>query len=374
MVAILGAMMAVTVTSFLVIYLQGQQEGGITNAIPWGMLITLAIYFIGLSAGAIIISSLSYVFHRQEYEPVGRLAVLLGLLMMAGAMLSILLDLGRPEKFWRLFMFGSLNNMTSMFAINSVLYGGYILLMLFYLWLVLENKTRLAMVIGTIDVIWAIMVHTGTGAIFGFIGTREVFSSAIKPFEFLAAALASGTALLIIVIVTTFTFSKRSLNDKVILSLGRLLTGIIVVLAVMVFFDKLTHLYFPAREGTVFLFTGPYWWLFWIFQVGMGIVIPLSILFHPKAGKTTRGIIIASISVVIGVLGERAALVIPGLAQVQQLYPGKIEGMWGTPGVLPVTPWETALSLGIISLVVLLFVLGLKYLEVLPASEDKKDG
>jgi len=372
MVAILGVMVAVLVASYLVAYLEGFQVWGISNAVPWGQLITLDIYFIGLSAGAIVVSGLSYVLRREEYKPIGRIAVLMGLLIFTGAMVCVLVDLGRPEKFWRLFMYGYLNNMTSMFVLNSIWYGGYILLMLVYLWLVMENKTRLAMIIGTIDVLWAIGVHSFTGAIFGLIGTREILASPIKPFEFIAVALTSGTALLTLVVVAAFKFSNRNIDKKVILSLGRLLSFIIIVLLVMVFFDKLTHIYFPDREGVIFLFTGPYWWLFWCFQVGMGIIIPLIILFHPRAGRSIKGIIIASVSVVIGVLGERAALVIPGTAQVQQLYPGNIEGVWGTAGAFPITLWETTLTLGIVALVVLLFVLSLKYLPLLPVSESSE--
>jgi len=367
MVAILGIMVAALVISFLVYYLKGMQVWGISNAIPWGQLITLDIYFIGLSAGAIVVSGLSYVFRREEYKPIGRIAIYLGLLIFIGAMVCVLVDLGRLEKFWRLFMYGYLNNMTSMFAINSIWYGGYIILMLVYLWLALENKIRLAMIVGTIDVLWAIGVHTFTGEIFGLVGAREILHSPIKPFEFIAAALTSGTALLIIVVVAAFKFSNRYIDKKVVLSLGRLLSMIIIVLFVMVFFDKLTHIYVPQRQGTVFLFTGPYWWLFWIFQIGMGIVIPLMILFHPKAGKSIKGVVIASISVAIGVLGERAAVIIPGTANVQQLYPGNIEGVWGTPGIFLITFWETALALGVVGLVTLLFVLGLKYLPLLPA-------
>jgi molybdopterin-containing oxidoreductase family membrane subunit len=367
MVAILGIMVAALVISFLVYYLKGMQVWGISNAIPWGQLITLDIYFIGLSAGAIVVSGLSYVFRREEYKPIGRIAIYLGLLIFIGAMVCVLVDLGRLEKFWRLFMYGYLNNMTSMFAINSIWYGGYIILMLVYLWLALENKIRLAMIVGTIDVLWAIGVHTFTGEIFGLVGAREILHSPIKPFEFIAAALTSGTALLIIVVVAAFKFSNRYIDKKVVLSLGRLLSMIIIVLFVMVFFDKLTHIYVPRRQGTVFLFTGPYWWLFWIFQIGMGIVIPLMILFHPKAGKSIKGVVIASISVAIGVLGERAAVIIPGTANVQQLYPGNIEGVWGTPGIFLITFWETALALGVVGLVTLLFVLGLKYLPLLPA-------
>jgi len=372
LVTVLGAMVAVMLASFLVAYLSGQQVWGISNAVPWGQLITFDIYFIGLSAGAIVVSGLSYVLRREEYKPIGRIAVLLGLLLFTGAMICVMVDLGRPEKFWRLFMYGALNNMTSMFALNSIWYGGYILLMVVYLWLAIEGKTKLAMIVGTIDILWAVGVHSFTGAIFGVIGSREIMFSPVKPFEFIAAALTSGTALLTVVVVAAFKYTRRKLDDKVVTSLGRLLSFIIIVLFVMVFFDKLTHGYFPHREGLLFLFTGPYWWLFWVFQIGMGIIIPLIILFHPKAGKTVKGVVIASISVVIGVLGERAALVIPGTAQVQQLYPGHIEGVWGASGVFPITLWETGLTLGIVALVALLFVLGLKFLPLLPAAEHEE--
>lgn len=369
LVIFLGFMVAVLFTAFLVAYLRGQQVWGISNAVPWGQLITLDIFFIGLSAGAIVVSGLSYALGRKEYKPIGRLAVFMGLLLFVGAMVCVLVDLGRPEKFWRLFMYGYLNNMTSTFALNSIWYMGYIILMVVYLWLALENKTKLAMIVGTIDVLWAIGVHSFTGAIFGLIGSREILFSPIKPFEFITAALTSGTSLLILVVLLTFKLTKRYIDKKVILSLARMLSIIIIVLFVMVFFDKLTHIYFPAREGAVFLFTGPYWWLFWVFQIGMGIVLPLAILFHPKAGKSVKGVVIAAISVVIGVLGERAAITIPGTAEVQQLYPGTIEGIWGATGIFHITFWETVLSLGIISLVALIFVIGLKYLELLPVSE-----
>ena len=370
-VALLGVGMALFITSFLVAYLKGQQVWGISNIIPWGQLITFYIYFIGLSAGAIIISSLSYVFKRKTYEPIGRMAVLMGILLMMGAMSFVLVDIGRPEKFWRLFMYFYLNNMTSLFAINSIFYTGYITLMLVYLWLIFEGKKRLAVIVGTVDVLWAIAVHMGTGAIFGLIGNREIFFSPIKPFEFLAAALTSGTSLIILVAVGTFKFTKRSIQEDLVFSLGRILSYMILVLLVMVFVDKVTHLYFPKREETVYLLTGGYSWIFWVFQIGMGIVLPLILLCLPRTKKSVKWITLSAASVVLGVFGERAALVIPGTAYPQPFFPGRIEGVWGEPGIFRITPWETLLSLSIVSFVVLLFALGLKYLEILPAPEGE---
>ncbi len=371
LMVVLGALVAVMLTSFLVMYLEGQQVWGTSNAVPWGQLITLDFFFVGVSAGAIVVSALCYVLRREEYKPIGRIAVLMGFLLFTGAMVTVLVDLGRVEKFWRVFAWGFMNNPTSMFAFNSIWYTGYLALMAVYLWLAIENKTKWAMIIGTIDVLWALAVHSFTGAIVGLVGTREILSSPIKPFEFIIAAVTSGTSLLILVVYFTFKYARRPLDNKIIISLGKILSYVIIVLLVMIFFDKLTHIYFPAREGVVFLFTGPYWWLFWIFQMGMGIVIPLIILFNPRTNKSVMWVLIACASVVIGVFGERAAIVIPGTAQVQQLYPGEIQGQWGATGIFPITPWETLLTIGIIAFVAFLFVLGLRYLEILPKGQDE---
>ena len=77
----------------------------------------------------------------------------------------------------------------------------------------------------------------------------------------------------------------------------------------------------------------------------------------------------ASASVVVGVLAERYYLVMPGAAYPQPYYPGKIEGVYGAVGRLSLPPAELGLSLGIFAFLGLLFLLGLKYLELLPARE-----
>jgi molybdopterin-containing oxidoreductase family membrane subunit len=212
----------------------------------------------------------------------------------------------------------------------------------------------------------------GTGAIFGFIATRPIFFSPIKPFEFLAAAMVSGLALLMIVMVAVFKFTKRRLNQEIIFPLSRLLLLLIIVLAVMVLVDKLTHLYSPDREPILWLLTGPYSWVFWGLQVGLAYFLPIIILSHPQSAKTIKGVMVAAFSVVIGIFGERFALVIPGTAYPLPFYPGKIEGIWGAAGSFPITPIESFMSLGIFTLMGLFFLLGLKNLELLPVDEEGK--
>src|SRR4030043_604067 len=195
---------------FMVSYISGHHVLGSSSIIPWGMPITITIFFIGLSAGSFILSALTYVFGEEECHPIEKLAVYLAIILILGAMIGIALDLGRPEKTWRLFMFFVLNNMRSMFAVNGILYGGYFLIGMVYLVTIFAEKYKFITLMGKIAIFWAALVHMGTGAIFGFIATRPIFFSPIKPFEFLAAAMASGLALLMIVVVAVFKFTKRN--------------------------------------------------------------------------------------------------------------------------------------------------------------------
>jgi len=371
LVVILAVLALIGFICFGLSYVRGHQVFGSSNVIPWGMPIVLAIYLIGLSAGSLILSSLAYVFGREEYKPIARMAVLLAIVLIFGAMVSIAVDLGRPEKFWRLFMFFYLNNMSSMFAINGVLYGGYFVISLVYLVAILATQAKMIKAMGMIAVGWAVLVHMGTGAIFGFVAAREAWVSPIKSFEFLAAALTSGVALLIVVIILTFKFTGRDVKKDIITSLGSMLSMFIIVLLILIGMDKLTHLYVPHREATLYMLAGPFSWIFWILQIGLVVVVPLIILFNRRWNKTIKGVMIAAISVVVGIFFERYFLVVPGAAYPQHYYPGKIEGVYGAVGFFPLTPAEMGLSIGILAVVVLLFVMGLRYLEALPPEEPK---
>ncbi len=352
--------------SFMATYIGGHYLLGGSNVVPWGLLIVISIYLIGLSAGALILSTLTYVFGRQEYRAISRMAVYLSLVLIFGAILAIGLDLGRPEKSVRLFMFFVLNNMRSMFAINGILYGGYFVISLLYLGFIFADKPKITRKIGLLAIFWACLVHMGTGAIFGFIAARPLFYSPIKPFEFLAAAIASGLAFLLILIVLTFRLTGRELDTKSLLSLARMLLGALIILAVIVLVDKIVHLYPPERDPTLWLLAGPFAWVFWGLQVGCAYLFPIFVLTHPRFRKSTGWVVLGSFAVLVGIFGERFALVIPGTAEPLPLFPGKIEGIWGMVGRFHFTLVELLLSLGLFAFMGLFYLLGLRHLELLP--------
>ena len=369
LVAVLFALALVGVIAYIIAYLSGFRLWGINNSVIWGQLITVDFFFIGLSAGSLVVSSLVYVLGQERFKPIGRIAVFMGLLLMFGAMLTVLTDLGRIEKLWRCFMFFYLNNMKSMFAINGVFYGGYLLLLFTYLVAALSGS-KLTKFIAPVAVLWAVLVHMGTGAIVGFIETRGIMYSPMKPVEFISAAFASGLALVMFLSYVTLKFTKRPLDKDMFVSLGRMLSVLIIVLMVLVLADKLTHFYPPKRESVMFLISGPWAWIFWL-QVVLGYFIPLGILFNPWLRKKVGWVIAACLICVVGILFERAAIVLPGLSQPLQYYPGEIAGIWGARGGFPIMIAETLQTIGIFAVLGLVYVLGLKYLELLPASNGE---
>ena len=78
---------------------------GLTDLVPWGLWITIDLSSIALSAGAFSLCALVYLVGLKEYEPVARTATFIGIIGYSMAMLCLLMDIGRPDRFWHGFVF-----------------------------------------------------------------------------------------------------------------------------------------------------------------------------------------------------------------------------------------------------------------------------
>src|SRR3990172_9218353 len=65
--------------------LTGHELAGYTSNIPWGLWVAAYVYFVGLSAGAFLISALIYVFGLRRLEPIGKLALFTALVSLLAA-------------------------------------------------------------------------------------------------------------------------------------------------------------------------------------------------------------------------------------------------------------------------------------------------
>ena len=380
LVAVLGLLSLGGFWSAYMMFLHGHYMTGMTNAIPWGLPIVMAIYLIGLSAGSLVLSALSSVFGKTEFKPLARLSALLAALLLIGALMCIILDWGRPDRI--LVPFFSMNP-RSMFSLNGMLYSAYIGICFVYLWAMFNEKEKLVKLLGYTAVFWAVLVHSGTGAIFGFVGARELYHSPLLPPSFIAAALSSGTALMVMVLYATFKLAGRTLDDELIRRLGFYLAAFIAVVAYFVFIENVTRSYWPgnyAVQKFLLLFDNKYSLIFWVGMIGCGLLFPFIILANPATGRSIKWILFASALVVTGVLAERYIIVIPGQVMPLDMFPGyHIDGPFQDGRVIDysVSLMELLFGLGITSFVFFLYTLGLKFFEMMPdkaviASEENK--
>lgn len=347
---------------------KGLWTTGMYSRAPWGLQIVMAVYYIGLSAGSLVISGLYGVFGKIEYKPFARMAVFIAMLFLIAGLLSILTDQGRMD---RVFIQPFVHfNLQSMFSINPILYVGHILICVLYLWVLFYDKKKLTTFIATLAFGWAFCVHTGTGAIFGF-GARMLYESPLLPASFVAAAMASGTAFMIIMIVTLFRLTKRHVDDELILWLGRFLAICVIVVLYFLFVENAYRAYvIELRQAAMYyLFGGYHSLLFWFGLIIVGLVIPMLILFNRRKGKSVKWIVLASGLVIFGILCERYVIVLPGLTHPPELFSGmeitKSALQEGIAGY-NISFLEVLQAFGVLGVIGFAFTFGLKIMKLLP--------
>ncbi|VAX19078.1 hypothetical protein MNBD_NITROSPINAE02-1310 [hydrothermal vent metagenome] len=367
---VVSALLAsLTPISALYLFVNGHHVTGMTNQVPWGMPIVMAVYLIGVSAGSLVLSAMSSVFGKTEYKPFARMAALLAILLIVAGLMAIILDWGRPDRVLVPFFHFQPR---SMFSLNAILYNSYMGVCLMYLWALFNDKERLIRPLGLMAVFIAIGVHSGTGAIFGFVYVRELYNSPMLAPSFIAAALSSGTALMIIVLHYTFKATGRKLDEKLIHALAKLMGVFILVVIYFLFMENVTRSYAPKNyEAASFLLLhgGKYTAIFWIGLMLIGLIIPLAIVFYKKTGGAVKWILLAAWMQLFGVLCERYIIVIPAQVMPLEFFPDKeitsvfLDGAYATYNISLV---EVAFSAGLAGVVMFGYGLAIKLWAMVP--------
>ena len=249
------------------------------------------------------------------------------------------------------------------------LYSGHIALCVLYLYALFKEKPRLTKFAAVTVVCWAIGVHSGTAAIFGFV-PRELYQSPLLPASFVAAALASGAGFMIVLLHVLFKATNRRLDDGLLIWLGKLMRVFIIVVCYLILMENLHRFYLvESREAAeVFLFKGLHGVLFWAGMLTIGFAIPLVILYS-RRGNELKWVVTAGVLVVFGVLCERYIIVIPGLIHPPDLFPGMriIESDYQEwTANYSISGYEALQALGVLGAWGLMFLLGIKHMSLVP--------
>lgn len=372
---------------------------GMNQPVTWGFYIVNFVFFIGISHAGTLISAILRLSKAEWRRPITRMAEVITAIVLAIGGLHPILDLGRPDRMLNLVSAGRLQSpllwdvtsITAYFTASTVyLYlpmipdiaklrdrGGK--LTWFYTFLAwgwqgtekqkkVLNKVINILMIMVIPI--AISVHTVISYIFSMTLQPGWHSTIFGPY-FVAGAIFSGIAALLIVMIA---FRRAYHLENYLKEIHfKYLSSLLLIMSLLWFYFTFSE-YLTGIFGSkphemhiiLYKFTGPYAIFFWG-MVACNFIIPV-ILLGINRLRTIKGILVASISVVIGMWLERLIIVVPTLANPTMPLPAGIY----IPSLV-----EWALFIGGIAVFILGFVVFSKFfplISIWEIEEGRKEG
>lgn len=278
----------------------------------FGFNIAMYFYLTGLSAGSFILSTLAYGFGMNQYKAIGRVGIVLATLLLVIAPFFLLIHIGMPHRAWHLFVY---LNMSSPITWGSFLLVLYPINCIIYGYFMFKEKMKQTRVFAFIGIPLAIAVHGYTGFILAFGKARALWNTALMPILFLASAIVSGIALMILVVIIKDRFftKTKSIDRDLILNLGKLLAWMIVFDLFLVGSDLLvlSISHSDAQTAAHLILGGKFSILFLVIENLLGKIIPFILLVVPRF-RTLTTVVIASLLVVVGIFFMRYVVVLAG--------------------------------------------------------------
>lgn len=278
----------------------------------WGAYIVNFVFFVGLSAGGIIVSALVHALRIERYRAVARIAEVLAIISILLAGIFISLDIGRPDRLWHLVRYGRWQSpliwdliiMAAYLAMALALgyfstredivrcmraipsrAGFYRLLALGYVDVspaALRRDQLILRVVAFASIPGAVLLHSITAWIMGLAKATPGWHTSLLAPLFVGSALVSGLALVIVAADLSRRLFKAEVPEETTAQLGRLLTVLVPVLGYFLFSELLTVVYAQEVSPSAFfeeIVTGDYALFFW-FDLLVGLVAPLLILAY----------------------------------------------------------------------------------------------
>ena len=352
---VLTAATAVGLWAIVETLVEGHIHEATTIHVPWGVWIALYLFFLGLSAGAYLVSTLPYVFGVRRMEPAGPMALATALVGLVAASLLILLDLGHPERMYYVLI--SLNS-TSPMAWMGVLYTVYAAVIVAQMhfalrlahpqgppaqkggrllaWLIGRragpaDEARLARDhqwlrrLGAAGLVVTVAVLGCEGAIFAVAKARPYWFGGLFPVVIMISAVASGAALLTLLTAAALRLERQRKGDLV-RTMALLMVGMLALEALILITEVFTvwygHIPHEAAAWDEVLW-GSYAPVFWIFQIGLGLVLPVILVALPATANRPGWMGLAGLAALVGLLATRLNLVLP--AQIVPVFPNLSE-------------------------------------------------
>src|SRR5512136_1441182 len=336
----LAILIAAGVVAGILVFVNGLAITNLTDLVPWGLWITIDLTSIAISAGAFSLCAMVYLLGLKRFEPIARTATFIGLLGYTMAILTLLLDIGRPDRFWHSLVFWNVHSLLWEVTMCVTLYLGVLLLETLpifanFKWLrsrwpklasTMSKAHHLAPFLAVAGLALSMLHQSSLGALYGVLKARPLWYRPDISLLFIISAVACGMAITVLASMVSARLTGRAnVDDSLLDRISQIVGWILVFYLYFRFWDSLamTYTYEPGRtEGLRLLTRGALSFNFWIVDILLGIIFPMIILVNKRTRSMAFWRMLALLLIVSGVAAFRWDTNLSGLMIVLSYLPG----------------------------------------------------
>ena len=334
---------------------------GLSDGFPWGLWIGFDVLVgVGLAASGFTIAATVHIFNMEKYESISRPSVLTAFLGYLLVCLALIFEIGRPLRLWHPLIMWNPHSVMFEVAWCVTLYTTVLALEFspmvferFRLKLPLKMVRTIYLPVVIVGVVLSTLHQSSLGTYFVIVPDKlyGLWYTPMLPLFFFLTAISAGLAMTIIQSVLSARAFGRELKPDVLMGLARV---IVIVLSVYIAW-KFVNLSSRGNLPLAFQFT-PKAVLFWT-EIGLGAILPVSIIFLSGSRISEGKIFLAAILVAMGFCMNRLNVSITGMAGSDIYFP-----KWT----------EIAVSIGLVTTGFVLFSLAVRFLPVFTAEEEEE--
>jgi molybdopterin-containing oxidoreductase family membrane subunit len=201
------------------------------DQVSWGFYIGNFTFLVGVAAAAVVLVIPAYIYDWKPIREIVIFGELLAVSAIVMCLLFVLVDIGRPDRFWHLLPpAGRLNFPSSILAWDVLVLNIYFVINFVVVTHILYRafggrhyEKRLVIPLVILSIPMAIGIHTVTAFLYNGLGARPYWNSSILAPQFLASAFCSGPAILLLVLQLLRRFTRFEIRDEAIWKIAELM-------------------------------------------------------------------------------------------------------------------------------------------------------
>lgn len=314
------------------VFVNGLVMTNMYDTVPWGLWITIDLTSIALGAGAFTLSAVVYIFGIKRFRPLLRLAVFVGFIGYSSALLTLVMDIGRPDRFWHPWVFWNVHSV--LWEITWCITIYLVIMVLEFAPVITENKffdripwiREVAKVLHKGAPLFAVLglgislLHQSSlGATYGIVKSRPIWFKPSMPIMFILSAISVGPAVtMAVAIVVEWITGKRGIPFDVLQAVARFSGLGLLIYGYIRMWDLAAISYYgrtPSVSAALHLLNQqtPYNFAFWVGEILIGVVIPAILFLTPRFNRNPAALVLGAGMAMAGIFINRWNVTVSGL-------------------------------------------------------------